>query len=168
MEEPFSREFSEVTPEVFQTFCCAESVRKRLSWVMILPSVESRRASSGIVRTMRASRFASDDRSRASRFLAKVASSSRVRAHLMAGDVDKAARLLGREFFVHQGGFAGGDGRGRKLGFPTANLLLGEKLALPNGVYAGWSIFDGKSYSSITNIGVRPTFGKEGHRASGD
>jgi riboflavin kinase/FMN adenylyltransferase len=91
----------------------------------------------------------------------EIASSSKIRQHLAAGEVDVAARLLGREFF-YRGIVVKGEGRGRKLGFPTANLKIENKLTLPYGVYATWArceaLFPGQLLPSVTNVGVRPTF----------
>ncbi|MBC7385939.1 MAG: bifunctional riboflavin kinase/FAD synthetase [Cryobacterium sp.] len=91
----------------------------------------------------------------------EIVSSTRIRALLSEGDVIRAARLMGR-FFFYQGIVVKGDQRGRLLGFPTANLRLENKLALPRGVYATWAIVEknGKreKVPSVTNVGVRPTF----------
>jgi riboflavin kinase/FMN adenylyltransferase len=54
---------------------------------------------------------------------------------------------------------ARGAGRGRELGFPTANLQTANELIPPAGVYATTATIDGIVHSSITNIGMRPTFG---------
>jgi riboflavin kinase/FMN adenylyltransferase len=64
-------------------------------------------------------------------------------------------------FFFYRGVVVKGDQRGRLLGFPTANLKLENKLALPHGVYATWAVSDrgGRDrIPSVTNVGVRPTF----------
>lgn len=85
-------------------------------------------------------------------------SSSRIRALLAAGDVQAAARLLGRPYSL-AGEVTGGAKRGRSIGIPTANLALWEKRAVPaSGVYVTWATLDDKRYGSVTNIGVRPTF----------
>lgn len=98
----------------------------------------------------------------------EVVSSSRIRQHLLSGEIEKANLLLGRKF-SYSGVVIRGDGRGRKIGFPTANLKLDKKLTLPFGVYAtqikckiptgkGFEEFEEKEFKSITNIGIRPTF----------
>lgn len=87
----------------------------------------------------------------------EVVSSSRIRQHLLSGNVETANQLLGRKF-GYKGVVIKGEQRGRTLGFPTANLQLDQKLALPFGVYATWSIAHGVTYPSVTNVGVRPTF----------
>ena len=89
-------------------------------------------------------------------------SSSRIRDHLSAGDVAQAARLLGR-WPTLTGTVVRGAGRGKGLGFPTANLHLDEPLAVPgHGIYATFATFgteDGATAQpAVTSIGVRPTF----------
>ncbi len=90
-----------------------------------------------------------------------VISSTRIRSLLSEGHVDKANRLLGYDFFF-SGEIIHGEARGRKLGFPTLNVRIPEeKIRMPNGVYAVFNTIDGKRYPSVTNIGIRPTFGLE-------
>ncbi len=86
-------------------------------------------------------------------------SSSRIRGLLSAGDVETAAKLLGSRFF-YRGTIVHGDGRGDRIGIPTANLLMPAKIRLPNGVYATLSYLGDsrKAIPSVTNVGVRPTF----------
>ena len=84
--------------------------------------------------------------------------SRRIRAGLQVGDVSACARLLGRKFSL-DGIVVIGDQRGKTLGFPTANLELAPRMALPgDGIYATWTIIDGVRHPSATSIGVRPTF----------
>jgi len=87
-----------------------------------------------------------------------VVSSSRIRRALGAGDVEKAARMLGRLYTV-PGEVVHGDGRGRGLGFPTANLAVWEKRMVPaSGVYAAFARVGNEVHPAVVNIGVRPTF----------
>ncbi|MEN8241336.1 MAG: bifunctional riboflavin kinase/FAD synthetase [Chloroflexota bacterium] len=87
-----------------------------------------------------------------------VVSSSRIRSLLEAGDIESPASLLGRSFSI-SGEVVKGEGRGRKLGIPTANLSIAKERVVPGaGVYAGFVTHQGKSYPAVTNIGVRPTF----------
>ena len=89
----------------------------------------------------------------------EVVSSTAVRKALAGGDVARVARLLGRPFSLG-GPVVPGDERGRKLGFPTANLATHEGQALPaDGVYATRTFVDGRAHRSLMNIGLRPTFG---------
>ena len=81
-------------------------------------------------------------------------SSTRIRALVAAGDMEAAQRCLGAPFMV-EGEVVGGDQRGRELGFPTANLIPDDRLAIPgHGVYAAFA--DG--VPAAVNVGVRPTF----------
>jgi riboflavin kinase/FMN adenylyltransferase len=85
-------------------------------------------------------------------------SSSRVRQALSDRDIREANRLLGREFTV-RGEVIPGDGRGRTIGIPTANIETGPEQAAPGtGVYACRAFIREKVYAAVTNIGVRPTF----------
>ncbi len=86
-------------------------------------------------------------------------SSTRIRSALWAGLVDEAARLLGRWYSL-RGRVLKGSGRGRTLGFPTANLEVPLRKVLPGrGVYATVAEVGGRRYGGATNIGYRPTFG---------
>jgi riboflavin kinase/FMN adenylyltransferase len=81
-------------------------------------------------------------------------SSSHIRGLVAAGEVAKAARFLGGPFLV-EGQVVRGDGRGRELGMPTANLVPDDRLVIPgHGVYAAWA----HGHPAAVNVGVRPTF----------
>lgn len=85
-------------------------------------------------------------------------SSSRIRLALTEGDVRLAANLLGRPYSV-SGMVVPGDGRGRTIGIPTANLDTPPDRMIPKtGVYACQAEIDGRTYPAVTNVGVRPTF----------
>lgn len=86
-------------------------------------------------------------------------SSSRVRVALRHGDLETANRLLGWEWEV-QGEVVTGHRRGHTLGFPTANVELGETLHPAYGVYAAWALVKGEEVwrPAATNIGIRPMF----------
>lgn len=89
-------------------------------------------------------------------------SSSRIREALAVSEVGEAARLLGRPHMVH-GEVVRGEGRGRTIGIPTANLDIPRELAVPaRGVYAGWVEFDDSRKAAVVNIGLRPTFDGSG------
>jgi riboflavin kinase/FMN adenylyltransferase len=90
----------------------------------------------------------------------EVVSSSAVRAHLEAARIEQANALLGRPF-SYTGIVIRGDGRGKGLGFPTANIDLGYpfKAMVALGVYGGIAMVDGREHSAIANIGRHPTFG---------
>jgi riboflavin kinase / FMN adenylyltransferase len=81
-------------------------------------------------------------------------SSTRIRALIAAGEVGAAQRCLGAPFMV-EGTVVSGDQRGRELGFPTANLVPDDRLAIPgHGVYAAFA----NGVPAAVNVGVRPTF----------
>ncbi|MEZ6061080.1 MAG: bifunctional riboflavin kinase/FAD synthetase [Planctomycetaceae bacterium] len=84
-------------------------------------------------------------------------SSSRIRDLLIAGRVAEAVRLLGHPHQL-RGRVSRGAGRGRGLGFPTANLVDTEVLLPAHGVYAAACRVDGVSYPAAVNIGPNPTF----------
>jgi riboflavin kinase / FMN adenylyltransferase len=93
-------------------------------------------------------------------------SSTRTRIALASGDVELAARLLGRLPEIH-GIVEHGDHRGRTIGFPTANVAVPGDILLPiDGVYAGWYLRtaasgDPEPHAAAINIGRRPTFYEE-------
>ncbi len=80
-----------------------------------------------------------------------------IRTKLLDGDMEGASRLLGNNFTL-TGLVVKGDGRGRQLGFPTANMRLFRQLYPKKGVYYSKVVIGTDTYSSITNIGSRPTF----------
>lgn len=84
-------------------------------------------------------------------------SSTRIRRLIESGDLEPAARLLGRPFAL-RGTVVHGDKRGEKLGFPTANLNLHHEATPPRGVYICRAVFDGAHHWGLVNVGVRPTF----------
>lgn len=89
----------------------------------------------------------------------EVVSSTAIRNALANGDMKRVLNLVGRPFSLN-GRVTKGAGRGVGLGFPTANLDIDPRQALPaDGVYATWTYIDGQAYQSMTNIGRQPTFG---------
>ena len=81
-------------------------------------------------------------------------SSTRIRALVAAGDMEGARHCLGAPFMV-EGEVVNGDQRGRELGFPTANIVPDDRLAIPgHGVYAAFA----NGVPAAVNVGVRPTF----------
>ena len=88
----------------------------------------------------------------------ELVSSSRIRELISQGNVARAAEYLGRRFAV-EGKVVPGDGRGRTIGIPTANLEIWGELLLPaRGVYATLAHIGSIEIPSVTNIGIRPTF----------
>ena len=85
-------------------------------------------------------------------------SSTAIRRAVREGRVADAREMMGRPFCL-EGEIKTGTGQGRKLVVPTLNLTTQQELLRKNGVYATESLVNGKTYQSVTNLGVRPTFG---------
>ncbi|MCL0049678.1 bifunctional riboflavin kinase/FAD synthetase [Peptococcaceae bacterium] len=95
----------------------------------------------------------------------QVVSSTVIRKMLMDGKIELANRFLGREHFV-DGVVRAGDGIGKKIGFPTANVDLLDDILLPqNGVYVVIAEIENSSYVGVANIGCKPTFDNGVNRA---
>jgi riboflavin kinase/FMN adenylyltransferase len=90
-------------------------------------------------------------------------SSTRIREALARGEIEAARELLGRRPFV-DGRVRRGDGRGRTIGFPTANLELLNEAVPGGGVYACWArvLDEPARRAAVVNVGRRPTFGAGG------
>ena len=85
-------------------------------------------------------------------------SSGRIREALVAGDTAHATHLLSRDFAI-EGVVQRGDQRGRELGYPTANLTLGDYQRPKYGIYAvRVTLEDGSEHPGVASLGVRPTF----------
>ena len=85
-------------------------------------------------------------------------SSGRIREALEAGDTGTATHLLSRDFAI-EGVVQQGDRRGRELGYPTANLELGDYQRPKYGIYAvRVTLDDGSEHPGVASLGVRPTF----------
>lgn len=163
IEQPFTREFASTSArEFFETILCsrvqAEAIvigydfgfgKNREGSIQTLTQLANQK---GMELTLVSAQVLNPRDS-------EVISSSKIRELLIQGKLEQANALLGREF-SYRGKVVQGDGRGRKIGFPTANLRFVEsaKLSLPYGVYVTRAIVDGKEYPSVTNIGRRPTF----------
>lgn len=88
----------------------------------------------------------------------KLVSSSMIRERLLAGKIDEVEAILERPFHL-EGVVVKGEGRGKKIGFPTANIQVSPDLIVPQkGVYVTRTIYKGMTYQSVTNIGNNPTF----------
>lgn len=87
-----------------------------------------------------------------------VISSTEIRKLVAVGDVDEAAKLLGHNFSLH-GPVVHGEGRGRAIGIPTANVDYSKDKVIPaNGIYACWVCVGKEQYRALTNVGINPTF----------
>jgi riboflavin kinase/FMN adenylyltransferase len=87
-----------------------------------------------------------------------VVSSTRIRHLVAEGRVDEAGALLGHHYFI-DGLVVHGDGRGRTLGFPTANQETTNELVPAQGIYASMMVLDETWHRAVTSVGVRPTVG---------
>ena len=88
----------------------------------------------------------------------QVISSSAIRTNLADGNIKHATQLLGRRYQL-SGQVVPGDGRGKTIGVPTANLSVWDERAIPKaGVYVCRVKVDGVAWAAVTNIGYRPTF----------
>lgn len=91
----------------------------------------------------------------------EVVSSTRIRHLLIKGAVKEATELLGRYPYL-VGTVVPGAKRGRRLGFPTANLLVSDRrVIVGNGVYAAYAWWENQRRPAVVNVGVRPTFSEE-------
>lgn len=91
-------------------------------------------------------------------------SSTKIRELIAAGDMEECSKYLGRRYSL-EGTVIYGKQLGKKMGFPTANILINETRVIPpNGVYITRCLVNNKQYDSITNIGYNPTVGDEMRR----
>lgn len=89
----------------------------------------------------------------------ELVSSTAIREYVSKGDMEKVFKLLGRHYSI-TGEVMDGKRLGRRIGFPTANLHPEDYLIMPpDGVYITKTLYEGDFYSSLTNIGMNPTFG---------
>ncbi len=86
----------------------------------------------------------------------EVVSSTAIRHAVAAGDVERAAKLLGRSY-VYQGEIREGDKIGQKIGFPTMNIAVGTQVLPGEGVYASWTLTEDGWHPSMSYVGYRPT-----------
>jgi riboflavin kinase/FMN adenylyltransferase len=89
-------------------------------------------------------------------------SSSRIRQLIQQGGVDEVQAMLGRYHFI-SGTVVRGHGRGRKIGFPTANLAAATELLPQDGIYATILEFQGRRWLSVSSVGHNPTFEEGAH-----
>ena len=149
---PFDREFSTIAPEDF----CARILVERLGATNVSVGENFRFGA----------RARGDPELLASReefetrivplveVEGEIVSSSRIRSLVAAGEVEAATRCLGAPF-LFEGTVVEGDGRGRRLGFPTANIVPSDDLVCPgHGVYAAFA----NGHPAAVNVGIRPTF----------
>jgi riboflavin kinase/FMN adenylyltransferase len=95
-----------------------------------------------------------------------VISSTEIRKLVSVGNVSEAAQLMGHPFSL-RGPVIRGDGRGKQIGVPTANIdYPRQKIAPARGIYAGWANVDDEKYIAAISVGVNPTFTPEKQSSS--
>jgi riboflavin kinase/FMN adenylyltransferase len=162
IEIPFTRDFSTLGPEAFlgQHVISYPGLRSvHLGWDFAFGSNKTGEAN--LVKTLCSPLSIEVQVCNAFALKENTVSSTAIRKALLSGDVMSARDMLGRDFSV-SGVVVRGEGRGRKIGVPTANLQLDPDLLIPlRGVYITESMFRGIAYRSVTNIGFNPTFQDE-------
>ncbi len=158
---PFTLEFSAMAPEDFvRDVLCGTLGAKE---IFVGYNYRFGRRREGDIRTLRSLgkkyRFAVREIEQIA-IDGEVISSTRIRTLLGNGDVEHAAKLLGRTYAI-TGIVVKGDGRGKGLGFPTANIAPKHSIIPSDGVYAVRLVVREKTYDGIANIGMRPTFKKK-------
>jgi len=155
----FDRAFSQLSPEDFIRQYLVEGLRARS--VCVGNNFNFGYQGSGTIETLR--QFTSDFEIievPPVRVRGVLVSSSRVRELVASGHVSRACRLLGRWLEI-EGNLTPGAGRGRSVTVPTLNLKPQNELIPKLGVYVTRISLDGQPFmNSITNVGVRPTFGE--------
>jgi len=155
----FTHELSQWDPETFVRTVLAEWLRVSEVWVGAnFLFGHDRSGNFSTLRSLGQRYGFRADKIDPVRYKEFVVSSTRVRRLVAEGRMDEAGALLGHQFYI-DGRVVAGKRRGRELGFPTANLETDNELLPPNGVYATMTTIDGIVHPSITNVGLRPTFG---------
>lgn len=157
---PFTREFSTVEPEEFLERTLLRSVNMKA--LVVGANFRFGHFARGDVTMLRS--FARDAgftfaTVRLAQVLGRSISSTAIRHALGEGDLEWANKALGRPYSL-PGRVVRGTGRGRKLGYPTANLQPEKNLCVPgHGIYAGHFLVEGHTLPSAISIGTNPTFG---------
>jgi len=155
----FTRELSQWEPETFVERVLIDWLRVSEVWVgeNFLFGRE-RRGTFTLLRALGEDRGFRTDKIEPVRYKDFVVSSTRVRHLIGEGRVDEAGALLGR-YYTIDGVVVHGDGRGRELGCPTANLDVASALLPAFGIYVTVATIDGVTHPSVTSVGLRPTIG---------
>jgi riboflavin kinase/FMN adenylyltransferase len=160
---PFTPEFSRWSPETFVRAVLVDWLRVAEVWVGAdFLFGHGRAGTFSVLRALGLQYGFRTEKIDPVRYKEFVVSSTRIRRLVAEGRVDEAGALLGHHYAI-DGVVVEGAKRGRALGFPTANISTDNELVPPTGVYATAIDIDGTRWPSITNVGVRPTFGDE-HR----
>jgi riboflavin kinase/FMN adenylyltransferase len=155
----FTRELSNWDPETFVRTVLVEWLHVSEVWVGANFLFGHERAGTfSVLRSLGARYGFRAEKIDPIRYKDFVVSSTRVRRLLTEARVDEAGALLGHHYFI-DGAVVRGAGRGRGIGVPTANVNSENELVPPAGVYATFTTIGGRVWPSVTNIGLRPTFG---------
>lgn len=158
IEENFSREFSELTPERFVRDILIKQLSARAIYVGYdFGFGRNRGGNLELLKQLGEQEGVEVHVAKPLKIDGEICSSTRIRQYVSDGNVVAANRLLGREFF-YRGLIFRGNGRGHKIGFATANLHGDSKLCIKEGVYASWAMWRGQAFPSVTNVGRQPTF----------
>src|SRR5690349_15814134 len=158
----FDYRFAQTPAEEFIERIIARGLAAR--WVLVGDDFRfgARRAGNLVMLKQAAPRFGFDVAALASFALdGERVSSTALREALAAGELEQAARLLGRTYTI-SGRVVGGDGLGRKLGFPTANVHMKHNRPPLTGIFAVRLHVDGEALPAAASLGVRPTVKQRG------
>jgi riboflavin kinase/FMN adenylyltransferase len=156
----FTHEMSQWDPEAFVRTVLVDWLRVAQVWVGAnFLFGRGRSGSFSVLRTLGQRYGFRADKIDPVRYKDFVVSSTRIRRLVSEGRLDEAGALMGHPYSM-DGTVVEGRGRGRDIGFPTANLRSDNELVPPHGVYATTLTIDGIVHAALTNIGVRPTFGE--------
>jgi riboflavin kinase/FMN adenylyltransferase len=162
VEEPFSREFSNTTPEEFVDRLLVRALGAKALYLGYDFAFGKERAGSvEVMRKLAEARGIEIHVVPPLSVSGQVVSSSLVRRSLDEGKVEFVNLCLGRPFFL-RGLVWRGEGRGRTIGVPTANLQTENRRYPRVGVYATRTLWRGNWYGSVSNIGYNPTFKGDG------
>ena len=155
---PFTRKFAKISPEEFLTALKENYAPK---YLVVGPNYTFGHRGKGNVKMLlrEGKNYGFEAEIHSGVYMdGRIVSSTQIRKLLAVGDLDMVTEYLGRPF-TFSGRVVHGDKRGRTLGFPTANLAIGDTRAkLPNGVYAVQITLHNEKYSGVANIGTNPTF----------
>ena len=155
----FTRELSQWEPEAFVERVLIDWLRVSEVWVgENFLFGRDRKGTFTLLRALGEDRGFRTDKIEPVRYKDFVVSSTRVRHLIGEGRVDEAGALLGR-YYTIDGVVVHGDGRGRELGYPTANLDVASALLPAFGIYVTVATIEGVTHPSVTSVGVRPTIG---------
>jgi riboflavin kinase / FMN adenylyltransferase len=155
----FTHEMSQWDPETFVKTVLVDWLRVSEVWVGAnFLFGHERSGNFSLLRTLGQRYGFRADKIDPIRYKEFVVSSTRIRRLVGEGRMDEAGALLGHQYYI-DGTVVEGRKRGRTIGFPTANLRTENELVPPYGVYATTLVLDGIVHASVTNVGVRPTFG---------